>query len=253
MLGRMDLKLYIVHGSHPCEAVMKALELKGLPFKTVELPPPSHALVMRGMFGMRTVPGLRIDGKEKISGSRAIMRRLDELQPQPPLLPADPEARERVLRAEEWGDEVLQSIARRIIWPALRRNQKVLPSFNENAKLKLPAFAVRAGAPLIVRVEAKMNDASDENTRADLRALPGHLDRVDNWIADGTLGGDPPNAADLQIASSIRLLTVVGDVRPMLKGRPCEALAMRLFPQWDGDIPAGTLPAEWIPAQTVAV
>ena len=43
----------------------------------------------------RTVPALRIDG-EKVQGSRAIMRRLDELVPEPPLFPSDPDrARER--------------------------------------------------------------------------------------------------------------------------------------------------------------
>ena len=45
------------------------------------------------IFGPRTVPGLRIDGTEKISGSRAIMRRLDQLAPEPPLFPADPAQR----------------------------------------------------------------------------------------------------------------------------------------------------------------
>ena len=35
--------------------------------------------------------------------------------------------------------------------------------------------------------------------RADIAALPGQLDRVDGWIADGLIGGDEPNAADLQI------------------------------------------------------
>ena len=42
--------------------------------------------------------------------------------------------------------------------------------------------------------------------RADLAALPGLLDQVDAYIADGVLGGDQPNAADLQIAPTIRLL-----------------------------------------------
>jgi len=72
--------------------------------------------------------------------------------------------------------------------------------------------------------------------------LPGLLDRVDGWIADGVIGGEEPNAADLQIAPTIRLMMVVGDARAMIEGRPCAELALRLFPQWDGDIPAGVLP-----------
>ena len=64
-----------------------------------------------------------IDG-QRMLGSRAIMRRLDELQPEPPLLPADPDLRSRVLEAEAWGDDVLQPLARRISWAALEARQR---------------------------------------------------------------------------------------------------------------------------------
>ena len=84
--------------------------------------------------------------------------------------------------------------------------------------------------------------------RADLRALPGHLDRIDGWLADGVLGGATVNAADLQIASTSRLMLTIGDVRPFFAGRPAEAHAMGLFPEWAGSTPAGVFPAEWLSA-----
>ena len=114
----MRLKLYVVHGSHPCAAVEKALALKGLEYGVVEWPPPLQALMQKAIFGARTVPGLRIDG-EKVSGSRAIMRRLDQLVPEPPLWPADPDRRRAVEDAERWGDEVFQPVARELIWAAM--------------------------------------------------------------------------------------------------------------------------------------
>jgi hypothetical protein len=40
-------KLYVVHSSHPSEAVKKALELKGIPYKTVELLIPTQLLLVR--------------------------------------------------------------------------------------------------------------------------------------------------------------------------------------------------------------
>ena len=73
------------------------------------------------------------------------------------------------------------------------------------------------------------------------------LDRIDGWIADGVLGGDKPNAADLQIASSLRLLMVLGDLRPLVESRPAGALALRIFPDFPGDVPAGSIPAELLP------
>src|ERR1700691_1389956 len=91
------------------------------------------------------------------------------------------------------------------------------------------------------------NKARDATARADIAALPGQLDRVDRWIADGVIGGEQPNAADLQIGSTIRLLSAIADVRPLIEGRPAAALT-RYFAPLVGEVPAGTLPAEWLPA-----
>lgn len=241
-------KLYVVHSSHPCETVKRALALKGIPYKTVELLMPAQAPFMKLRFGTRSVPALKLDGGEKISGSRAILRRLDELVADPPLLPADADARAKVLEAERWGEEVLQRVARRITWAALRHRPEAIPSFQQASQLpQLPRPVVKLVAPAVIAIERGMHQAADEAVRADLRALPGHLDRVDGWILDGVLGGaKEPNAADLQIASSVRLLSTIGDVRPMLAGRPCEALALALFGDYPGDVPAGAFPDDWL-------
>jgi glutathione S-transferase len=108
---------------------------------------------------------------------------------------------------------------------------------------------VRAVAPAVIRIETAINDAGDAAVHADLQALPGHLDRIDRWIADGVLGGPAPNAADLQIGSSLRLLATIGDVRALLAGRPAETLALRLFADFPGDVPAGAYPPDWLPAR----
>ena len=81
-----------------------------------------------------------------------------------------------------------------------------------------------------------MNGATDDAVRADLRALPGHLDRIDAWLADGTLGTDPeaPNAADLQIGATSRLLLTIGDVLPSFDGRAARAHALRALPRLRG-------------------
>jgi glutathione S-transferase len=237
----MDGRLYVVHGSHPCETVKRAMEMKGIPYKLVELPPPLHAPIQRLLFGERTVPALRMNG-EKISGSRKILRRLEELRPDPPLYPADPEERRRVEEAEAWGDQTLQPIARRLLWPAMKRNPAAMVSYSEHSKTPLPAPIVRLSAPLISRGAIRLNKATDEAVRADLDALPGYLDRIDGWIEAGVLGGEEPNAADLQIATTLRLLMTLEDLRPLIEPRPAGQLALRLFPQVDGHMPAGALP-----------
>ena len=69
-----------------------------------------------------------------------------------------------------------------------------------------PGFAAATGAPLVARSSRRINEATDEDVRADLATLPGQLDKVDAWIADGVLGGEQPNAADFQIGASVALL-----------------------------------------------
>ena len=121
----MTLKLYVVHGSHPCAAVQKALSMKGLDYSVVEWPPPLACPAARAdLFGARTVPGLKIDG-EKVQGSRAIMQRLDELVPEPPLCsrrtrPAAPPSRRPTAGATRCSS---RSRARSI-WAGLLRQSR---------------------------------------------------------------------------------------------------------------------------------
>ncbi len=244
------MKLYVLPGSHPCAAVEVALQRKAIPYKVVNLLPLMQAALGPVLYGGGTVPGARLDG-ERLVGSRTIMRRLDELAPDPPLLPADPDARQRVLEAERWGDEVFQSVPRRILDAGFLRDSATMESYAGDAKLPLPRAMLRPALPLTAKLMARRNHAQDEPVRADLAALSGHLEKIDAWIAEGLLGGEEPNAADLQIGSTIRLLLSVGDVRPLIEDHPAATLT-RYFPPMAGHVPAGTLPAEWLPASAAA-
>ena len=244
----MPAKLYVVHGSHPCATVQRALDMKAVPYEVVELLPPMHAALQRLRFGRRTVPGLTLESGEKLSGSRAIIRRLEELAPDPALLPADPDERVAVERAEEWGDEVWQPMARRLVWRTLTLCPQAMKSYQAGSRFSLPGPAVLALAPVVNAVERKLNGAEEGAVRADLRSLPRHLDRIDGWLRDGVLGGETANAADLQIAPTSRLMLTIGDVRPYFAGRPAEAHAMGLFEEWAGETPAGVFPAQWLSA-----
>jgi glutathione S-transferase len=241
------LKLYAVPASHPSACVEAALRMKEIPYERVDLITGVHVLAQTARFGKRTVPALAGDGV-RIVGSSAIMRWLDGTVPKPPLFPADAKRRERVEEAERWGADELQPAARRIAWAALRRSVGSAGSYLEGAKLPISANVAARAAPLVAPFERWMNKASDDNVRADLRALPGWLDRIDAWVADRTLGAQNLNAADLQIGSSLALLETFGDVRPLLEDRPATRLVERAFPDYPGNTPAGALPAEWLPA-----
>jgi glutathione S-transferase len=250
-MSRNATKLYVLPGSHPCAAVEAALRLKSIDFQRVDLLPLSQLLIGPLRYGGSTVPGLRHNG-ERLVGSRAIMRRLDQLVPEPALLPpAGTPSYAQVLEAERWGDEILQSVPRRILDLAFLSRPEAMVSYADDAKLPLPIGLMRPALPLTAKLMALKNKARKDAVRADLAALPAQLERIDRWIADGLLGGEQPNAADLQIGSTVRLLLTLADLRPLIDGRPAAALA-RYFPPSVGEMPAGALSASWIPAAPAA-
>jgi glutathione S-transferase len=241
----MKATLYVIPGSHPATAVARMLDLKGIEFKRVDLMPVISRGVLKAMrFPGVTIPSLKIDGR-KLTGSRAISRALDEIRPEPPLFPADPEKRAAVAEAEVWGEKVLADAVRRILWDAIRRDKAPLASFAEGAKLGVPIGLAVATAGPIIWGEVKIHDVTDEAVKHDLASLGGWLDQIDDWIADGLLGSDEPNAADFQIAAGLRLAMTLQDLRPAIAGRPAGELATRLVPDYPGDAPP-VLPAEWL-------
>jgi glutathione S-transferase len=240
-----DARLYVIPGSHPSMTARLMLEQKGITYKRIDLMPvvSKGALKALGFPGM-TVPALKIDG-EKVQGSREIARALDRIRPEPPLFPADPGERTAVEEAERFGDEDLQPAARRLLWWALKRDRAPLESFSAGARLGIPiGLAVKTAAP-IVAAAARLNQANDETVRADLAALPGLLTRVDDYIAAGTLGAAQLNAGDLQVATSLRLMMTLDDVRPAISARPAGELALRAVPEYPGRVPA-ILPEAWL-------
>ena len=245
----MPAKLYVVHGSHPCAAVQRALELKGVPYKVVELPPPMHAAVQRLRFGARTVPGLTLESGEKLSGSRAIMRRLEELAPEPPLLPADPDARAAVERAEEWGDEVWQPMARRLLWRTFAmhpRRDDELPGGLAAARCPRPRCARSAPAGHARRAPAQRR-ARRAPCAPTCARCPATSTASTAGCADGVLGGETVNAADLQIATDLAADAHDRRRAPVLRRPPrrgardggCSASG-------PGPTPPGVFPAEWL-------
>jgi glutathione S-transferase len=241
-------KLYVIPGSHPSECAAAALRIKGIEFDRVTRLPVFSRAQQRILFDSSRVPALRLESGEKITGSRQIVRRLEELRVDPPLFPTDSEQRRRVEEAEAWGEEVLQPLARRIAWAVLKREPKTMRSYAEGSKLPVPIGMAMMGAGVVSRIASGLNSAGDEQVRADLRELPRHLDRIDAWVADGVLGGERANAADLQIGSSLALLLTFGDVRPLIEAQRCTELARRHFAGFPGNAPSGVLPAGWVPA-----
>src|SRR5215217_959627 len=195
-------------------------------------------------FHGNTVPAIRLDG-DRLQGTTTISRALDVLVPEPPLFPADPGRRAAVEEAEAWGDQVLQNTPRRLAWAALSLEHSAVRSFLDGAHLGMPAgLAARTSAP-VVALSRRLTRATDDAVRADLAALPALLDRVDELISDGVIGGAARNAADYQIATSIRLLLTLDDLCEAIDRRPAGRLAREVVPDYPGRVPR-VFPTGWL-------
>ena len=95
-----DLVLYDYWRSSASYRVRIALQLKGLPYRAhpvhlVRGGGEQHAADYRAINPQQLVPSLR-DGERVVTQSLAIIEYLDEIHPQPPLLPPDARGRARV-------------------------------------------------------------------------------------------------------------------------------------------------------------
>jgi glutathione S-transferase len=240
--------------SHPVLASRMALERAGLPFEAHDVLPGLHGIVVRARgFAAWTVPALAIDGR-RVQGSLAIAREVHRLAPGAGLFPRDAERRRAVEDAERFGHDELQPLARRVFrWAGIHDNAVRAWMARYVVGIPAPALAGYAFTPVMVFFGRFVSRASSARVREDLARLPGLLDRADALLAAGTIGGDQPNAADLQILTSIRLLIAHEDLGPRVAPRSCGQAALRLIPDYPRSgcdalppVPAA-LPPDWLP------
>jgi glutathione S-transferase len=227
------------------------LGFKNLSYRYVELlagghPPMLWTLGFRGA----TVPAIKLADGRRVQGSLMIAQALEEIVPSPSLYPSPPAARATVSDAEHWGETVLQPIPRRLIRWGLRHHLRQRQWFADVASpLPAPGLVGVVLTP-IVPVFARAAVANAAQVRHDLDRLPGLLDEVDRLIAQGIIGGATLNAADFQIAPSIRMLLAMTDIAHLIVDRPAATLAHRIVADYPAIPPA--LPTDWIPVSAAA-
>ena len=216
--------LYTIPGSHACRSAMLMLEQKGIPWRVREMPPGIQTTTMRARgFPGRTVPAIKLDGT-RVQTNRKIARFLDELQPDPPLVPS--ERANQIESAERFNDAVLQALTRRLLLAAGRRD----PSCGDDGRLGPILAYSRWRRRIAATVASRYFGVNDEIERLDLVALPDVLDHVDSLVESGTIAASELTAADFEIAPSLALGSYRPDVREQFTSRPSWDLVERLLP-----------------------
>ena len=224
--ARRAATLYAIPGSHAVRTGELMLEHKGIPFRRVNFPPGPHRVLVRvvGFRGDR-VPAVKFAYGRRAQGTRELPRVLDEIAPEPPLVPDDP----RALEAEVWADQVLQQWARRMVAATGANDPDALAGRGAGGRLGALLTPHERTRRLTARAVLVAFRATKEQLRDD-RARTGEiLDRVDAWIEEGVLNGAELRCPDLAVASSLALAEYILALQPELQRRPAMALLDRVF------------------------
>jgi glutathione S-transferase len=139
-LADCEIRLFGVRLSPFVEKVVRALQLKDVPFELVPLKSPADFKRWNPQTGK--MPVLEIDG-ERFIDSTFILRVLDERAPEPPLFAADPETAARQRFIEDWADESLYWYVLALRW------------IDENANATLEQVAASLPVPGFLRAVLK--------------------------------------------------------------------------------------------------
>jgi glutathione S-transferase len=226
----MTATLYAIPGSHAVRTGELMLEHKGIDFRRVNFPPGTHRLLVRliGFAGDR-VPAVKFDDGRRAQGTRELPRVLDELQPEPRLVPDDP----RALDAERWADEVLQQWARRLVASTGAQDPDALAGRGADGRLGVLLTRHELPRRTVARAVLVVFRATKEQLRDDRERTGEILDRVDAWIAEGVLNGAELRSPDFAVASSLALVEYIVALQPELRRRPLMGLVDRVFSDRD--------------------
>ena len=129
---------------------------------------------------------------------------------------------------------------------AIGQDKESMASFLHAPMLGIPTNLVRKSIPVLYPVVSRQMRPKQGTAEACLAALPAQLDRVDALLAEGVIGGPRPNAADFQVAPSVRLMLNFDQLREHVEGRPAGRHALKLVPDYPGRF-REVFPAAWLP------
>jgi glutathione S-transferase len=206
-----DLILYQFASSHYNEKARWALDWKGVAHRRVSLMPGPHAPRMKRLSGRTQTPVL-VDADRVVPGSADILAHLERRFPDPPLLPTEPEARERALAiAARFDDEVGPAVRLAKFHEVLSREYVMRVFCAEQTDLARALY--RVGFPVIKRVMMASMSINAENA---VRARDRVAEALDFVVAEagatGHLVGDGFTIADLTCAALLMPAVEVGDL-----------------------------------------
>ena len=179
-----------------------------------------------------------------------IARALERFVPEPPLFPARTARRSRAPRRGRTPCSRTACASSRAT--AIGQDPEAMASVPRPRRCSgIPASADAHGRCRVLRPVVALADAHlrGDRARRAWRRCPAQLDRVDALLAEGVIGGERPNAADFQVAPSVRLMLCFDQLREHIDARPAGRHARALVPDYPGPVP-GSVPRAMAPVLT---
>lgn len=179
------------------EKVVRALHLKGIGYALVPVKSPADFKKWNPRTGK--MPVLEVGG-ERVYDSSRILRRLDEIVPDPPLFDADPAVAARQRFLEDWSDEALYWYVMAFRWSAPNEGATAT---QVAGSLPLPSFLLPI-VKLVVARQIKGQAFAQGLVRLPLDVLSDELgrrlDELVVWLGDRPFFfADRPSGADLAL------------------------------------------------------
>ena len=207
------LELHQFRHSAFCLKVRMALQAKGLSFREVEVTPGIGQVSLFRLSGQRQVPVL-VDGDDVVSDSSAICRYLEEMRPEPALIPADPKQRAQMQLIEDWADTTLAAAVRSALLQAAaddaQLREVLLPD-----DVPSPVRQLMSGLPggWLSSFGELLGQEQRASMLCSLRSVADGLD------PNGCLVGHAISLADLAVAAQLSLLRFPASSGESLAGR----------------------------------
>ncbi|HEY9866086.1 MAG TPA: glutathione S-transferase family protein [Candidatus Obscuribacterales bacterium] len=188
--------------SHYCRKARLALGYKGIYYQVENLTPGLHALKLKPLTGLTTVPVLlpQIEGQpQAIADSTRIFKYLEENYPDPPLFLDDPHQQTQAALLEDWLDESIGT-ATRFVYYQFRSGEgkQIDPSLS---------------SLLVIRVvcwQYQINPAAVELAKTRLKTA---FEVLEVWKERPYLVGDRISIADLAAAALLSPLALIPEYR----------------------------------------
>jgi glutathione S-transferase len=201
MSGTAPPRLWHFRVSHFNEKVRWALDHKRWPHTRRTLLPGFHLATARWLSGQNQLPLLRLHGRV-LAGSALILGELERLRPDPPLFPADPDARRRASGLQTYFDEQVAPELRRLFWATYIRRPAACARMATDGASVGTRLVWRMLFPLMRPLFRVNMGMSPDDLATARRRMHAHFDRLESEIrSSGYLVGDRFGVADLTAAA----------------------------------------------------